>query len=1176
MTVMRFILDGVDRVSDVLNDVGDGAVRLHRRMEGASKGSSDALDQIKKSAISLAPAVIPAAAALAPLVAHTAAAGVAAGAYAVALGPQIVAIGEASQAQKKFDDAVEKSGARSKEAVQAQEEYVRSVAKLPPATREAAVALSILKDDYKDWSNSLAGDTMGPFTKGLAIAGALLPKLSPLVKGTSTELDRMMTIVGGGMASPGFDRLVGKFSGFATGTLRSVNDGVISFLRSLDSGKVGGGLSEFMEYARANGPLLGSVLQHIGEALVNLLKAGGDVGVGMLQAVDVLARLASAVPPGVITVLLQLAVAMRVAKLAALGFVGARAAVAAFGGQLVAMRAAAGGAAGGMASFTAAFGAMSRGVKVAVAGTGVGLLLVLMGSLMEMGKRSPADLDRMTTSLGKFGRTGHMTGEAARVVGEDFREFDEALRGMARPSGLDQVQQSITSFFGMDSTPVKRWKGVLDDLDKSLANMVTSGNADMAAKSFDALAARAKSQGMTTAELRKQLGDYRAALENKRFEEQLAAASMGLFGAQAQAVQTKLDGQKRSADGLRQSLQALNDVNRQGLGGMIGFEAAIDAAAEAAKKNAGALTMTGGQLNLNSEKARTAATALTDLAARTDEAASSARESGASWSTVNGIYARGRAQLMSSAQAMGLTRAQAAALAAQILRTPDKTARLRGNMEDLQAKLAHARNQLARVPDSRRAAIRARIDQLEAAIRQAKADLGSVRDKSVTITTNYRVTGHPAGHSGQGGFPKFAKGGRPEAGWALVGEEGPELVRFRGGEQVYDHRTSMRMAGAGMDAGRGLSAGLVGSVSGVEGSARIMASAVVAGVRAELQIASPSKRMKALAVDTAKGMIVGLTGEKSKIKAVAADLVKDIWAAWSGSKSTKDSRLVAMVNRDTARLMKLADQRTALAKRIADAKAYANTLADNARSSAGLQQLGLGEDVSGEGIRVGLIGKLARLQQFAKKIAELGRRGLHKGLLRQILDMGPEAGFEYANALASADRFTFSQINTAQGQIDKAASGMALTGADAMYDAGRQAGRGFLTGLAAQQKDIQNLMLSIAKGMQSAIRKALGIRSPSRVMAVEGRYATQGLGVGLIEGIPFLDRALGAVTGRVAAARPVLGRPAAAAAGTAASQVSIQVDVHGAIDPVATAREIQRMLLNLKRTQGVNIALGVG
>jgi hypothetical protein len=759
---MTFILDGRDQLSRVLNSVGDSAVRLHQRLNETSSDGSKALDALKSSIVSLAPAAIPAAAALAPIAAATAAAGVAAGVYAVALGPQIAAMGEASKAEEKYQDAVEESGATSADAVKAQAEYARQMAKLPAPTRQAAAQLSVLKDEYRAWSDSLAKDTMGPFNKGLALSTALLPKLTPMVRGTSTELDRMVTIAGGGMASPGFDRLMAKFTEFATGSLRRANDGLISFLRNAEVGKVGGGISEFLDYARAQGPLAADTLKNIGTALMNVLKASSEVGVGLLQAVNALARLVASVPAGAIATFLQLAIALKAARLAAAGFVALRGGIAAMGGALLAMRTAAGGAAGGLASAAAAIGAMSRAAKVAIAGAAIGLLVIAVTELANLGKRAPADLDKMSTSLSKFGQSGKLTGEAARVLGKDFREFDEALRGMARPGQLDQMQQSFTKFFGQDSTPVKRWKSVLDDVDKSLASMVQSGNADLAAQAFSMLAKRAREEGMTTGELSEQLGDYQAALGDVAFEQKLAADSMGLFGAQAQSVQGKLDAQRQATDGLRQSIIALNEVNRKALEGRAGMEAAIDAATEATKKHSNALKFVNGELDLNSSEARDAAAVLTDLARKTEENVTSARDSGKSWAYAKGEYDRGRASLLKSADAMGLTKDQARRLADQILKTPNKTAYLKGNLEDLQRKLADAKDRLKKVPDSRKAQVRADIRDLEAKIRKAKSDIASVRGKTVTITTKYVVVGDGSAarkQGSEGSQLKNAKGG---------------------------------------------------------------------------------------------------------------------------------------------------------------------------------------------------------------------------------------------------------------------------------------------------------------------------------------------------------------------------------------------------------------------------------
>ncbi|HEX5567975.1 MAG TPA: hypothetical protein VFY14_13795, partial [Streptomyces sp.] len=53
--------------------------------------------------------------------------------------------------------------------------------------------------------------------------------------------------------------------------------------------------------------------------------------------------------------------------------------------------------------------------------------------------------------------------------------------------------------------------------------------------------------------------------------------------------------------------------------------------------------------------------------------------------------------------------------------------------------------------------------------------------------------------------------------------------------------------------------------------------------------------------------------------------------------------------------------------------------------------------------------------------------------------------------------------------------------------------QGLVRGLQKEQKSIEAQMLKIAKSMSASIRKALGIKSPSRVMALVGRYTAQGL-----------------------------------------------------------------------------------
>ncbi|MFF8034926.1 hypothetical protein [Streptomyces sp. NPDC016626] len=729
--------------------VEDQSSIVRRSMTNLSDASGKLGESLKANLISLLPAAIPAAAGLtssaAALAGQLGAVGVAAGAYALALGPQISAIGEATDAQKKYDEAVEQHGAHSQEARKAQADYQRQLEKLPPATREAAVAVGLLKDNYQEWSDSLSDDVMAPFTKGVAVANALLPETTGLVKGASTQFDRLITLVGGAITTPGFDALSGRFERFTNETLDHGVDRLTVFLAKLQSGDYSNSdLQQWWDYAQAAGPVVFDTLENVAEALLHVLEAGSGVGAGMLEVVNVLAAVVTAVPPEAIATLLQLAIAVKAVRLAAAGAAAGQAAVAALGVQIAAMRAAAAGAPGPLAGTAAAIGALSRTAKFAVAGTGIGLLLLALNELSQIGETTPPDVDKLTTSLGELGRTGKATGYVASQFGDGFGKLREQIQAVIDPSVADSINNwgaDITNGLLDASDSTEKYKESVGSIDQALANLVSGGKADQAA-----LALTAMTKGMNAeqvARFRGELDSYGEALAGQRLEQELAAQSMGIFGAQAQQVQAELESQKSSADGLRQSIVALNEVHRQGLDAQAAFEESVDNASAAAREYGDVWAANGGKLDLTTEKGRGAYRALSDLAAKTNEATTAASESGAAWSQVNSTFERGRQQLIRNAVQMGLTRGEAKALADQILRTPDKTARLRGDMQDLQAKIDRAKERLRTVPDSRRAQVRAEISQLTRQLEAARRQLNAIDGKTATtyIVTQYKVQG---------------------------------------------------------------------------------------------------------------------------------------------------------------------------------------------------------------------------------------------------------------------------------------------------------------------------------------------------------------------------------------------------------------------------------------------------
>lgn len=625
---------------------------------------------------------------LAPLPGAFAAATVPAAAFGIALAGQIEPLGEVADAEKKYQEAIREHGKASAEAVEAQVAYQQVLAELPPDAQKAAIAISQLKTNFGDWSDEMSGFTMQPITKGITVLDQLIPRLTPHVKSASTQLDRLVTVAGGAINTPGFDAMADKFSDFTDRQLDEMTDGVIHFLRVLSEGGqiTSGPLAEFMAYARENGPAAREALRAIGDAVVTLMQAASEAGPTMLTLVTAAAKLVAALPPELVGIILQVATALKLLQLSGAGYAALAAGLGRVRTSVAALGTTAATAGGGLAGLRAAFLALGTAAKASVIVAGIGLLVYALSELSDMGRQAPPDVDKLTSSLAKLGATGKVTGEAAKSFGADLGDLHEKVRALTDPSNTDDVQQWIVSLGGLaswDSTPVKEAKENIDAIDKSLANLVKNGQADIAAEALKRLTAEYGKGGRDTSQFTKQLDDYKSAMADAAFEQELAAASMGMFGKAAQETSAKLAAQKASADGLRQAIVALNDVNRAAGSAMSAFEQSIDDTTKAIKEHAGALKFRDGELDLGSQKARDAEKVLSDLAANTDAAATAAREQGKSWEYVSGIQERGRAAFIDAADAMGLSKAQAEALADSYLAIPDeKTTRVEMHVED--------------------------------------------------------------------------------------------------------------------------------------------------------------------------------------------------------------------------------------------------------------------------------------------------------------------------------------------------------------------------------------------------------------------------------------------------------------------------------------------------------------
>lgn len=135
---------------------------------------------------------------------------------------------------------------------------------------------------------------------------------------------------------------------------------------------------------------------------------------------------------------------------------------------------------------------------------------------------------------------------------------------------------------------------------------------------------------------------------------------------------------------------------------------------------------------------------------------------------------------------------------------------------------------------------------------------------------------------------------------------------------------------------------------------------------------------------------------------------------------------------------------------------------------------------------------------FSQALKDLQARGVSRTIIEQIAEAGISGGgLETAGALLTASDSQIQGINEMQAKIDASASAAGKTASDAMYAAGIKAAEGMVKGLEKKQKSIEKAMMSIAKSMEKAIKKALGIKSPSKVMEKVGHFTAEGFAVGL-------------------------------------------------------------------------------
>ncbi|MGE3811528.1 MAG: tape measure protein [Candidatus Nanopelagicales bacterium] len=301
---------------------------------------------------------------------------------------------------------------------------------------------------------------------------------------------------------------------------------------------------------------------------------------------------------------------------------------------------------------------------------------------------------------------------------------------------------------------------------------------------------------------------------------------------------------------------------------------------------------------------------------------------------------------------------------------------------------------------------------------------------------------------------------------------------------------------------------------------------------------SKAAQARSAVLDTIAGTFVRdlVTAKPEEIKNRLKGLISQVRDALSGG---AEKAMVARIRSSNAQLQTLATQRQALLAKLQDVRDLKTRVRQSVMPDITILPR------SGPGLVRALAKRLDTLKRFRANIATLIKRGLPRTFLQQLIDAGLD-GADTAAALVRANDADFTKIKQLASGLNTQGKGLAETAAVGLYGAGVDSTKGLVNGLLSQIKTVENAMTKIATAMVKALKKKLGIKSPSRIGRGIGANFTAAVPLGVVDELPTVakssDRIASALTSGLGTAAPARTRPGAGvgAGGTYIEQLTVQ------------------------------------
>jgi phage-related protein len=308
-----------------------------------------------------------------------------------------------------------------------------------------------------------------------------------------------------------------------------------------------------------------------------------------------------------------------------------------------------------------------------------------------------------------------------------------------------------------------------------------------------------------------------------------------------------------------------------------------------------------------------------------------------------------------------------------------------------------------------------------------------------------------------------------------------------------------------MQMGSDLINGLVNGIKNAAGAVwDALAGAVGGAIEAAkrmLGIASPSKVFKQIGKFVMDGLKNGIKGNSKE----TIDAMKEVLKQLSGNAKKTVQKYVTSLNSAAKEMDKLkdkiADQKEVVKELKQEMAEYAAAVKDSFVNFGSISSLGEEQTQDAYSILQALKDRAKVAKEMAANIATLQKKGLNQTAIEDILSMGVEEGSRVAAALAQASEYDIGYMNYYQGQIEATGVSLGKKMADSYKKAGVNAAQGLLDGLQSREAELVTAMEKLADKITAAIKKALKIKSPSRVFMDIGDDTGEGFNIGFTDAI---------------------------------------------------------------------------